>query len=74
MLYLDAFDKATQSVNSRLSKTHQDAMEKNADACNYFRSSVQNQPHKSCLHCAYLDTQVYSCSKLNKTVIPYKWV
>ena len=74
MLYLDALDKATQSINSGLSKIHQDAMEKNADACNYFRSSVQNQIHKSCLHCAYLDTQVYSCSKLNKTVIPYKWI
>ncbi len=64
----------SKSVNSGLSKVHQEAMEKNADTCQYFRQSAQNGSRKSCLYCAHLDAQVYSCGKLSKPVIPYEWV
>ena len=66
-------DKATESANG-LTKVHRAAMERTADTCKYFQSLAQNQSRKSCFHCAYLDTQVYSCGKLNKLVIPYEWI
>ena len=80
MLYSDGLkaihiaDETAQLVNNRLSEAHREAMKKNADACNYFQLSTQNQTRKSCLYCAYLDTQIYSCEKLNKLVIPYRWI
>lgn len=80
MLYSDGLkairivDETAKLVNNGLSESHQEAMQENADACNYFQSSAQNQAHKSCLYCAYLDTRVYSCEKLNKPVIPYRWI
>ena len=66
--------KSGKSVNNGLSKVHQEAMEKNADTCKYFQISTRNGSPKSCLYCAHLDAQVYSCRKLSKPVIPYEWI
>ena len=67
-------DKAAKSVNNGLSKVHREAMENNADTCAHFQPPAQNGSHKSCLYCAHLDAQVYSCKKLSKPVIPYEWI
>ena len=74
MLYLDPLDKAAESANNGLSKVHREAMEKNADTCVHYQLSTQNGSHKSCLYCVHLDSQVYSCKKLDKPVIPYEWI
>lgn len=68
-----AVDKATEPPNS-LSKGQREAMEKTAHACEYFQPSGQNRHQKSCLYCTHLDTHVYSCTQLNKPVIPYEWI
>lgn len=68
-----AIDQAAKSADKGLAKIHQEAMEKIADTCKHLKPIVQNPHHKSCLYCVYLDAQVYSCQKLNKLVIPYKW-
>lgn len=72
MLYLDT--KAAKPLNNELSEVHRGAMLKNADTCVHFLPSAQNGFPKSCLYCAHLDAQVYSCEKLGKPVIPYKWI
>ena len=65
-------DKAAEPPNG-FSKVHREAMEKAADTCKYFQPPVQNGVRKSCFYCAHLDTQVFSCGKLGKLVIPYEW-
>ena len=66
-------DRTVEPIDNRFSKVHREAMEKAADTCGHFQPSVQPRHQKSCLCCSHLDTQVYSCGKLNKLVIPYKW-
>jgi uncharacterized protein YeaO (DUF488 family) len=65
-------DKAAEPVNG-LSKVHREAMERTADTCKYFQPPVQNGVRKSCFYCSHLDTQVFSCGKLDKLVISYEW-
>lgn len=66
-------DRSAESISNGLSKLHQEAMEKAADTCEHFQAPARNRHRKSCLDCTHLDAQVYSCDKLNKVVIPYKW-
>ena len=68
-----AIDQAAESVDNGLAKVHQEAMEEIADTCEYLQITGQNPHRKSCLYCVHLDAQIYSCQKLNKLVIPYKW-
>lgn len=68
-----AIDQAAESVNNGLAKVYQDTMEQIADTCEYLQPTVQNPHRKSCLYCEHLDAQVYSCQKLDKLVIPYRW-
>ena len=68
-----AIDQAAESVNNRLAKVYREAMEEIAETCEYLQPTVQNPHRKSCLYCRHLDAQVYSCQKLDKLVIPYRW-
>ncbi len=68
-----AIDQAAESINNGLAKVYRDTMEQIANTCEYLQPTVQNPHRKSCLYCGHLDAQVYSCQKLDKLVIPYRW-
>lgn len=69
-----AVDCATKpAAGDGRSEAHLLHMEKIADSCEHFQPTAQSRHRKSCLRCEHLETQIYTCVKLNKPVIEYKW-
>lgn len=69
-----AVDRAAESVEeSALPVEHRTQMEEIAEACEFFHAAATTYLRKSCLRCEYLDARIYTCAKLGKPVIDYKW-
>lgn len=69
-----AVDRATEPVAGKgLVESHRHHMEEIANDCEHFQPTSQSRYHKSCLCCEHVETQIYTCVKLNKPVIEYKW-
>lgn len=53
--------------------TYQQEMEDLADRCKYYEILSIAPIIRSCLNCVYIDSQIYTCKKLGKPVIEYRW-
>lgn len=69
-----AIDRGAEPVEeSPLAAEHRTQMEEIADKCQFFQAKTETDSRKSCLSCEHLDARIYTCPKIGKPVIDYKW-
>ena len=69
-----AIDRAAEPAEeSFLAAEHRVQMAEIADKCQFFQAKTVGDSRKSCLRCEHLDARIYTCPKIGKPVIDYKW-
>ena len=69
-----AIDRAAKSeLNNIVFRTHLSEMVETANRCAHFQPIPEIRLFHSCLFCEHLDARIYTCKKLGKPVINYRW-
>ncbi len=69
-----AIDRAAKSkLNNIVFRTYLNEMVETANRCAHFQPIPEIRLFHSCLFCEHLDARIYTCKKLGKPVINYKW-
>lgn len=69
-----AIDRAAKSgLNNIVFRTHLSEMVETANRCAHFQPIPETRLFHSCLFCEHLDARIYTCKKLGKPVINYRW-
>lgn len=69
-----AIDRAAKSkLNNIVFRTYLNEMVETANRCAHFQPIPEIRLFHSCLFCEHLDARIYTCKKLGKPVINYRW-